>query len=58
MNLMELDPSYAAFSIHEMLGSLGVGVLYKNESAPQLKPFYLGGEMVQMQTCSVLGLMQ
>lgn len=46
IDLIELNPDYACFSGHKMLGPSGVGVLYKNEAATALSPIYLGGEMV------------
>ena len=47
LNFHYLDVDFAAFSGHKMYGPTGIGVLYvKRELLANMKPFLLGGEMV------------
>lgn len=47
LDLASLDVDFAALSGHKMYGPMGIGALYAKRSImEQMKPFLLGGEMV------------
>lgn len=47
-NLTELNPDFAAFSAHKMLGPTGIGVLWgRRELLLSIPPFLGGGDMIK-----------
>lgn len=47
ISLKSLNPDFAAFSGHKMLGPTGIGILYINKDIQnQVEPYQLGGGMV------------
>ena len=51
IDIQNINPDFAVFSGHKMLGPMGIGVMYgKRQILENMNPFLLGGDMIEYVT--------